>query len=100
MTTETYNVTGMTCGHCVASVESELRSVPGVTDVNVDLVAGGTSHVTVTSDQPLARGDVAAAVDEAGYALASSQVGVPPAHEAPSAPEGGGGSARGGLPLA
>ncbi len=73
MTTETYNVTGMTCGHCVASVESELRSVPGVTDVNVDLVAGGTSHVTVTSDQPLVRDDVAAAVDEAGYALASSR---------------------------
>jgi copper chaperone len=73
MTTEAYNVTGMTCGHCVASVESELRSVTGVTDVSVDLVAGGTSTVTVTSDHPLARGDVAAAVDEAGYALASSR---------------------------
>ena len=71
--TFTGTVTGMTCGHCVASVESELRSVPGVTDVSVDLVAGGTSHVTVTSDQPLARDDVAAAVDEAGYALASSR---------------------------
>jgi len=73
MTTETYNVTGMTCGHCVASVESELRSVPGVTDVNVNLTPGGTSHVTVTSDAPLTRDDVAAAVDEAGYALASSR---------------------------
>ena len=73
MTTETYNVTGMTCGHCVASVEAELRAVPGVSDVTVDLVAGGTSHVTVTSDEPLARNDVAAAVDEAGYALASAR---------------------------
>lgn len=73
MTTETYNVTGMTCGHCVASVESELRAVPGVTDVTVDLVAGGTSAVTVTSDAPLGRDDVAAAVDEAGYALASDR---------------------------
>jgi len=71
MTTETYNVTGMTCGHCVASVDSELRAVPGVTDVSIDLVAGGTSTVTVTSTEPLAREDVAAAVDEAGYALAS-----------------------------
>ena len=70
MTTETYNVTGMTCGHCVASVESELGSLPGVTGVSVDLVAGGTSTVTVSSDQPLAHDDVAAAVDEAGYALA------------------------------
>jgi copper chaperone len=73
MTTETYNVTGMTCGHCVASVESELRAVPGVTDVSVDLVAGGSSKVTVTSEEPLSRDDVAAAVDEAGYALASSR---------------------------
>jgi len=71
MTTQTYDVTGMTCGHCAASVESELRAVPGVSDVTVDLVAGGTSHVTVTSEQPLARDEVAAAVDEAGYALAS-----------------------------
>ena len=70
MTTETYNVTGMTCGHCVASVESELRSVPGVEDVRVDLVAGGTSKVTVTSEEPLSRETVAGAVDEAGYALA------------------------------
>jgi copper chaperone CopZ len=73
MTTETYPVVGMTCGHCVASVDSELRSVPGVTDVTIDLVAGGTSQVTVTSAEPLARADVAAAVDEAGYALASSR---------------------------
>lgn len=73
MTTETYNVTGMTCGHCVASVETELRAVPGVSDVTVDLTPGGTSKVTVTSDEPLARDDVAAAVDEAGYQLASSR---------------------------
>lgn len=70
MTTETYTVTGMTCGHCVASVESEVGSLPGVKGVSVDLVAGGTSTVAVTSDQPLARDDVAAAVAEAGYALA------------------------------
>ena len=29
-------VTGMTCGHCVASVTEELREVPGVTDVRVE----------------------------------------------------------------
>jgi copper chaperone CopZ len=73
MTIETYNVTGMTCGHCVAAVETELRAVASVTEVTVDLTPGGTSHVTVTSDEPLAQDDVAAAVDEAGYALASSR---------------------------
>lgn len=33
----TYKVTGMTCGGCVASVEKELKTVSGVTDVFVDL---------------------------------------------------------------
>lgn len=73
MTTQTYDVTGMTCGHCVSAVDSELRAVPGVTDVAIDLVAGGTSHVTVTSDEPLPGESVAAAVEEAGYALATSR---------------------------
>ena len=42
-----YTVTGMTCGHCVASVTEEVQEIPGVTDVQVDLAAGviGTSLV-------------------------------------------------------
>ena len=68
MATQTYTVTGMTCSHCVNSVSSEIGKLPGVTDVQVDLPAGA---VTVTSDQPLEQTAVAAAVDEAGYALAS-----------------------------
>ena len=71
MTTSTYAVTGMTCGHCASAVTSELKTVEGVTDVAVDLVAGGTSSVTVTSTQPLEETQVAAALDEAGdYHLA------------------------------
>jgi copper chaperone CopZ len=65
-TTETYSVTGMTCGHCARAVSSEIKEIAGVTGVDVDLVAGGTSTVTVTSDAPLDRDAVAAAVDEAG----------------------------------
>ncbi len=71
MTTNTYAVTGMTCGHCASAVTSELKSLDGVTDVTVDLVAGGTSSVTVTSTQPLDQSQVSAALDEAGdYQLA------------------------------
>ena len=66
-TTRTYAVTGMTCAHCVASVDSEIRLVPGVTDVRVDLASGA---VTVHSDRPLDDDAVAAAVDEAGYQVA------------------------------
>ena len=71
--TTTIQVAGMTCGHCVSAVTEELTQLPGVTDVTVDLVAGGSSPVTVTSEQPLDDAAVAAAVDEAGYEL----VGVP-----------------------
>ncbi len=70
MNTTSYRVTGMTCAHCSAAVTEEISALPGVTSVDVDLVAGGTSTVTVSSDTPLDDSVVAAAVDEAGYALA------------------------------
>jgi copper chaperone CopZ len=64
MTTATYTIRGMTCGHCVEPVSSELGRLPGVTDAQVDLVAGTAA---VTSDQPLDAQAVRDAVDEAGY---------------------------------
>jgi copper chaperone CopZ len=66
MTSTTYHVTGLTCEHCVRAVTSELADVAGVSDVRVDLVPGGRSAVTVTSDAPLAAKAVEAALDEAG----------------------------------
>jgi copper ion binding protein len=68
MSQSTYTVTGMTCGHCVASVTEEITEIDGVTDVAVDLPTGA---VTVTSNQPLDQAQVRAAVEEAGYQLAS-----------------------------
>jgi copper chaperone CopZ len=67
--TNTYTVTGMTCSHCVQAVTGELSTLPGVEDVKVDLSSGA---VTVTSAAPLADEEVRAAVDEAGYELASA----------------------------
>ena len=66
MTTITYAIKGMTCGHCVNSVSSELGRLPGVRDVQVDLTAG---TATVTSEQGLDLQAVRDAVDEAGYEL-------------------------------
>ncbi len=61
-------VTGMTCGHCVASVTEELKEVEGVLDVRVeDLVKGGDTDVFVESDGPLDLSAARAAVEEAGY---------------------------------
>jgi copper chaperone len=65
----TYQVTGMTCGHCVSSVTEELERVGGVTAVDVQLVKGGSSRVTVSSASALDDSAVAAAIDEAGYQL-------------------------------
>jgi copper chaperone len=64
----TYRVVGMTCGHCVAAVEQEVRAITGVTDVNVDLPTG---EVVVTSSRPVTDEEMTAAIDEAGYELAS-----------------------------
>ena len=65
--TFTGTVTGMTCGHCVASVTEEVTELPGVSDVVVDLSSGS---LTVTSEAPLDEAAVRAAVAEAGYQLA------------------------------
>ena len=72
MTTTTYSVTGMTCGHCTAAVTEEISRLVGVQDVKIDLVAGGTSAVHVTSESALDEAAVREAVDEAGYELAAS----------------------------
>ena len=71
MPTATYQVTGMTCEHCVRAVSQEVKNLGGVTGVTVALVPGGQSGVTVTSEMPLTEQAVAAALDEAGdYRLA------------------------------
>jgi copper chaperone len=64
MTTTTYTVKGMTCGHCVSSVTEEVTEIPGVTGVGVDLATG---LVSVDSDGPVDGAAIRAAVEEAGY---------------------------------
>ena len=64
--TQAYHVTGMTCQHCVHAVTGELTGLEGVSSVEVGLVPGGESVVTVTSQTPLAEQMIAAALDEAG----------------------------------
>jgi copper chaperone CopZ len=66
MTTTTYEIQGMTCGHCIASVSDALRMLPGVDDVDVDLDRG---TATVTSESSLDSDAVRSAVEQAGYEL-------------------------------
>ena len=67
VSTATYTVVGMTCGHCVSAVTEEVSQLPGVTAVDVDLASGG---LTVTSEAPVEETAVRAAVEEAGYEVA------------------------------
>ncbi|MEO6627463.1 MAG: cation transporter [Aquihabitans sp.] len=67
-TTATYKVQGMTCGHCVSSVTTELGRIDGVTGVDVHLASG---NVSISSAGPIPHDAVVAAVDEAGYEVVS-----------------------------
>ena len=67
MSTITYRVPGVSCAHCKAAIEGEVAGVPGVTSVDVDLDA---KTVTVVGEQ-LDAGALVAAIDEAGYEVAS-----------------------------
>ncbi len=64
MSTNDYQITGMTCGHCEMSVREEVSQIPGVTDIQVS-AATGTLQVTASGDVDDAK--VLAAVEEAGY---------------------------------
>ncbi|RAY11478.1 heavy metal transporter [Actinomadura craniellae] len=61
-----YSVPGISCGHCVSAIGGEVRQVPGVTDVTVDI---GTKLVTVQGNG-LDDAALRAAIDEAGYEIA------------------------------
>lgn len=66
----TYLVEGMTCGSCAKRVTEAITALEDVTDVRVELVAGGTSAVVVAgSADPQA---VQAAIEGSGYTLAGS----------------------------
>ena len=68
MSTSTYTVVGMTCGHCVASVTEEVSQIAGVNDVKVDLASGG---LTVSGVSDVDDAAVRTAVEEAGYQVAA-----------------------------
>ena len=64
----TYVVRGMSCERCVRAVEAEVGKLAGVSQVDVDL---STGLVRIASEAPVAAADVAAAVEAAGYEVAT-----------------------------
>ena len=66
MTTRTYSVPGISCGHCKNAIESELAPLDGVESAVVDIDAKTVVVVGAITADPLRP-----AVDEAGYEVAS-----------------------------
>jgi copper chaperone len=67
--TREYVVSGMHCQHCVGSVTEEVAAVSGVTGIKVDLDSG---QLVVISDVEIPFENIEAAVDEAGYSVATA----------------------------
>ena len=65
--TKTYNVPGISCGHCKSAIEGEVGELDGVSSVVVDVDAK-----TVTVDGDASEDDIVAAIDEAGYEVANA----------------------------
>jgi copper chaperone len=61
---QSFNVQGMTCGHCERAVEQAVKSVDPQAEVKVDRAAG---KVEVNTGQP--REQVAQAIAEEGYTV-------------------------------
>ena len=59
----TFDVPGMSCGHCKQAVEAEVGDVPGVVAVTVDLDA----KEVVVRGRGLDGAVLVAAIDAAGY---------------------------------
>ena len=69
MTTTTFLVPGMTCGHCKGAITDELSKISGVTNVDVDL---DSKKVTIESEAEVEWQVIVVAVDEAGFEAVAS----------------------------
>jgi copper chaperone len=63
---QTFQVQGMSCGHCVGAVTQAVKSVDPQAEVTVDL---GSGKVEVQSQQD--HGAIARAIEEEGYKVAA-----------------------------
>ncbi len=67
MTTVTYTVPNISCGHCVRTIQNEVAELEGVRAVKADL---GTKSVEITFDAPAAEEAIKALLAEINYPVA------------------------------
>ncbi len=65
----TFEIAGMSCGHCVKAVDQALRQTVGVT---VEQVAVGSATVAFDARQTSAQA-IAQAIDDAGYQVLATR---------------------------
>jgi copper chaperone CopZ len=73
MKTIQLEVSGMSCGHCVATVRSALAGVAGVREVDVSLPA---RRATVKADDAVGDDALVKAVDRSGYRAVPAPTGA------------------------
>lgn len=66
---QTYGVRGLTCVRCLVSVIDEMRALPGVEGVRVDLVPFGESRVSLDPDGAVTGNQMRRSLDRAGFEL-------------------------------
>lgn len=64
MTTVTYSVPAMHCGHCTHTIEMEVGELQGVQTVKADL---NTKKVQITFDAPASEQSIKALLSEIDY---------------------------------
>ena len=64
METRSIVVTGMSCDHCANAVRAEIGKLPGVAEIEVDVLAG---QVRITAEPVPGDTPLRQAVEEAGY---------------------------------
>ena len=79
----TYGVRGLTCVRCVVSAIDEVRALPGVDGVGIDLVPFGESLVTVVPATAADGEQVRASLDRVGFELTTSYGRRPPLDRRP-----------------
>ena len=65
----TFEISGMSCGHCVKAVDKALHQIAGVT---VESVAIGSATVAF-DDTQIDAGRIAQAIDDAGYPVVATK---------------------------
>ncbi len=71
MTTKTFIVPNISCGHCTATIEKELKFVEGVESVSAEI---DSKRVTVAVESEGVLNEVEAMLNEIGYPAAPTIV--------------------------